>query len=124
MKSTIYKGTVSVLLFALLMSSPFPIQAQVDPNAIIDLPAGGSIDLPMDIPMEGGVDLPVGEEVDFSGGEGLLDGDIQVENDPGDPGQDPGVPVDGGLGFLLAAGLGYGANRLRKYKQEKRKTDK
>ena len=24
------------------------------------------------------------------------------------------IPVDGGLSFLLAAGLGYGANRLRK----------
>ena len=43
----------------------------------------------------------------------------QVENGP-DPGGDPGVPVDGGLGFLLAAGVGYGANKLRKYRQEKR----
>jgi lipopolysaccharide assembly outer membrane protein LptD (OstA) len=28
------------------------------------------------------------------------------------------VPIDGGLGFLLAAGLGYGANRLRKLKNK------
>lgn len=27
------------------------------------------------------------------------------------------VPIDGGLGFLLAAGIGYGANRLRKHKK-------
>lgn len=33
-----------------------------------------------------------------------------------------GIPVDGGLGLLLAAGLGYGANRLRKQK-ENRKSD-
>ncbi|MEN9497331.1 MAG: hypothetical protein RL750_230 [Bacteroidota bacterium] len=44
----------------------------------------------------------------------------QVESGP-DPGDDPGnVPVDGGLGFLLAAGVGYGANKLRKYRKEKR----
>jgi len=34
-----------------------------------------------------------------------------------DPG---GVPVDGGLGFLLAAGVGYGANKLRKYRKDKK----
>lgn len=32
------------------------------------------------------------------------------------------IPVDGGLSFLLAAGLGYGANRLRKQRQN-RKSD-
>ena len=32
------------------------------------------------------------------------------------------IPIDGGLGILLAAGLGYGARRLRKQK-ENRKTD-
>ena len=30
------------------------------------------------------------------------------------------VPVDGGLSFLLAAGLGYGANRLRKQRQNRK----
>jgi hypothetical protein len=29
----------------------------------------------------------------------------------------PNIPIDGGLSFLLAAGLGYGANRLRKQRQ-------
>ena len=29
------------------------------------------------------------------------------------------TPVDGGIGFLLAAGLGYGANRLRRRKKDK-----
>jgi len=36
---------------------------------------------------------------------------------------DPGAPIDGGLGFLLAAGVGYGANKLRKYRKEKRTFD-
>ncbi len=31
------------------------------------------------------------------------------------------APVDGGIGILLAAGLGYGANRLRRKKYEKKK---
>ena len=30
------------------------------------------------------------------------------------------IPVDGGLSFLLAAGLGYGANRLRKQKNQRK----
>lgn len=35
-------------------------------------------------------------------------------------GPDPGdIPVDGGLGFLLAAGLGYGARRLQKNSKNK-----
>ena len=46
---------------------------------------------------------------------------------PGDPGGgagggtgDPdGVPIDGGLSLLLAAGAGYGANKLRKNKKKK-----
>ena len=29
------------------------------------------------------------------------------------------TPVDGGIGFLLAAGLGYGANRLRRRRKDK-----
>ena len=40
-----------------------------------------------------------------------------VENTP-----DPNIPIDGGLSFLLAAGLGYGANRLHKQRQN-RKSD-
>jgi hypothetical protein len=27
------------------------------------------------------------------------------------------VPVDGGLGFLLAAGVGYGVKKAREYKK-------
>jgi len=30
------------------------------------------------------------------------------------------VPIDGGLGFLLATGMGYGANRLRNKKKQKK----
>ncbi|MGB3618371.1 MAG: hypothetical protein WBA12_09640 [Catalinimonas sp.] len=33
---------------------------------------------------------------------------------PADP---PAIPVDGGLGLLLAAGLGYGINHARRRKQ-------
>lgn len=42
-------------------------------------------------------------------------GGVSTEN------QDP-IPVDGGLGLLLAAGLGYGVNRIRKQRNI-RKTD-
>lgn len=36
---------------------------------------------------------------------------------PGDPGDDPDAPIDGGISLLLAAGIGYGikkANDSRK----------
>jgi hypothetical protein len=38
----------------------------------------------------------------------------------GDPGGDPDlIPVDGGLGFLLAAGVGYGVKKAREYRRRK-----
>lgn len=38
--------------------------------------------------------------------------------DIGDPGGDPGlIPVDGGLAFLVAAGLGYGAKKAYDFKR-------
>ena len=66
------------------------------------------------------------EESDFSelGLSGGSSADLQqafndlaaaVEVGP-DPGPAP-TPIDGGLGILLAAGVGYGANRLRKRKK-------
>ena len=48
-----------------------------------------------------------------------------LAQNPGDPGGNPGgnpigaIPVDGGLGFLLAAGIGYGAKKA--YDQRKKK---
>jgi hypothetical protein len=38
----------------------------------------------------------------------------------GDPGGDPDlIPVDGGLGFLLAAGVGYGVKKARDYRKNR-----
>jgi hypothetical protein len=37
----------------------------------------------------------------------------------GDPAGDPDAPIDGGVGVLLAAGVGYG---IKKYKDSKKKT--
>jgi hypothetical protein len=34
-------------------------------------------------------------------------------DNPDGPGGDPGVPVDGGLSLLLAAGVGYGVKKVR-----------
>ena len=49
-------------------------------------------------------------------------GDPIAPDAPGDPStNDPGVPVDGGLSLLLAAGAAYGARRLRKSTMEKKK---
>jgi len=62
-------------------------------------------------------------EIDFSTGGSSLqqafsDLSAAVENGP-DPGGEPaGTPVDGGLSILLAAGLGYGAKRLRKNRKK------
>ena len=38
----------------------------------------------------------------------------------GDPGGDPDlIPIDGGLGFLLAAGVGYGIKKARDLRHKK-----
>jgi len=31
---------------------------------------------------------------------------------PGDPGGDPDVPIDGGIGILIAAGVLYGSKKI------------
>jgi hypothetical protein len=62
-------------------------------------------------------------QIDFSAGGSNLqqmfsDLSAAVEDGP-DPGAPPtGLPVDGGLSLLLAAGIGYGANRLRKNRKK------
>lgn len=40
---------------------------------------------------------------------------------PPDPGQDPDepLPIDGGVSLLVAAGVGYGAKKLRDAKKRK-----
>jgi len=38
----------------------------------------------------------------------------------GDPGGDPDlIPIDGGLGFLLAAGVGYGVKKARDFRKNR-----
>jgi len=38
----------------------------------------------------------------------------------GDPGGDPDlIPIDGGLGFLLAAGVGYGIKKARDFRKNR-----
>ena len=32
-----------------------------------------------------------------------------------DPGTDPDVPLDGGIGFLIAAGVGYGIKKVKEH---------
>lgn len=36
-----------------------------------------------------------------------------------DPGGDPDAPIDGGLGVLLLAGVGYGVKKYRDYKKHR-----
>ena len=62
-------------------------------------------------------------EIDFSnGGSNLqqmfsdLSAAVEVAPDPSTP--PTNLPVDGGLSLLLAAGVGYGANRLRKNRKK------
>ncbi len=37
-------------------------------------------------------------------------------NGPGLPGDDPDVPIDGGIGFLIAAGIVFGVKKIRETK--------
>ena len=45
--------------------------------------------------------------------------ELNIENVPPAGGDNDDVPIDGGLSLLLAAGAGYGANKLRKNKKKK-----
>ena len=38
-----------------------------------------------------------------------------------DPAGDPDAPIDGGLGILLAAGIGYGIKQMRNHKNNRSK---
>lgn len=43
-----------------------------------------------------------------------------IAEDPGLPGGDPDVPVDGGTMALLAAGIAYGVRSLKKREEQKK----
>ena len=50
----------------------------------------------------------------------------QVDPPPGPVGgtnPDANVPIDGGLSLVLAAGVGYGAKKLRDYKKKRREEE-
>ena len=34
-----------------------------------------------------------------------------------DPGEDPDAPIDGGIGFLIVAGVGYGVKKVKDSKR-------
>lgn len=95
-----------IVLVAVFTINPVTAAAQtLDENGYMDMPEEG-------------------EEIDFTGPGDYMQLLNQVENTgPDDPGVDPATPVDGGLSILLAAGLGYGANRIRKNRMEKRKAE-
>jgi len=38
---------------------------------------------------------------------------------PPDPSGDPDLPIDGGVGILLAAGIGYGIKKIREERNRK-----
>jgi len=38
---------------------------------------------------------------------------------PGDPGGDPDVPIDGGIGILIAAGVLYGSKKIYDARKKK-----
>ncbi|TDQ10149.1 PID-CTERM protein-sorting domain-containing protein [Pedobacter metabolipauper] len=41
---------------------------------------------------------------------------LKPVDDPGFPGLDPDVPIDGGLGLLVLAGAIYGVKKIREIK--------
>jgi len=43
-----------------------------------------------------------------------------LAEDPGLPGGDPDVPIDGGTAVLLAAGITYGVRSLKKRNEQKK----
>ena len=58
-----------------------------------------------------------------SGKRNFFSNDVTVNEAPPEFGSDdvPSTPVDGGLGLLLAAGVGYGVRRLKKKKDKRQR---
>ena len=48
----------------------------------------------------------------------LVSGPVLLQAQPSDPQDASGVPIDGGLGLLLAAGAGYGVKKLREQRKK------
>jgi hypothetical protein len=46
----------------------------------------------------------------------ILSAEISIADDPGLPGGDPDVPIDGGVVILVIAGLYYGIRNIRNEK--------
>ena len=42
---------------------------------------------------------------------------------PGDPGDDPDAPIDGGVGLLVAAGVGYGIKKVKENRKKSKLPD-
>ena len=39
---------------------------------------------------------------------------------PGDPGGDPDIPIDGGVGLLMAAGAAFGIKKVHDFNKKKK----
>ena len=50
----------------------------------------------------------------------LVAGPVVLRAQPSDPQDAAGVPIDGGLGILLAAGAGYGVKKIREMRKSKK----
>lgn len=48
----------------------------------------------------------------------ILSAGVSRADDPGLPGGDPDVPIDGGIVILLVAGVYYGVQKIRGTKEE------
>lgn len=109
MKSNIYHGYLYLVAFAVTIFT-LPAVAQTE---LLETTATQTELLETTLPTESSDAFPNLNEADSGN-----PGDSGVIGDPGgDP--DTGVPVDGGLSLLLAAGAGYGANKLRKHRKKK-----
>ena len=50
----------------------------------------------------------------------LVAGPVVLQAQPSDPQDAAGVPIDGGLSVLLAAGAGYGVKKIREMRKSKK----
>jgi len=110
--------TLGMLIILLISSSTAP--AQIDPNPYGQQNQQRSIwDKEPEEPKTD-QPTPFGSNTQRAGTASVQQNGALADPPPFGGNTQDGIPIDGGLGFLLAAGAGYGVKKLRQHRSKRK----